>query len=92
MNGDHHPVGSPSAESGRAKTSTGSLRFYTTEEPPRRLNVRGRSGINPDILVADNPDGGEVLWIIDGGDPKKVDCTVCGVNYRAIRFPEGTQS
>jgi hypothetical protein len=71
---------------------TGSLRFYTTEEPPRRLNVRGRSGIDPDVLVADNPDGGEALWIVDGGDPKKVNCHVCGANYRAIRFPEGAQS
>lgn len=68
-----------------------SNRFYTTEDPPRPLNIRGRSGIDPDVLVADNPDGGKVLWIIDGGDRKKILCHVCGVDYRAIRFPDATE-
>jgi len=64
-------------------------RFYTNEEPPRKLVILGRSGISPDVLVAHDPDKeGEVLWIVENGDTKATNFFVCHKPYRAVRMPE----
>lgn len=43
--------------------------WLTDERNPRILHVKGRSGIDPDVLVA-FPEGGSerCYWIIDGGN------------------------
>lgn len=62
--------------------------WVSVETPPRVLFVKGRSGIDPDCLVAfaeNEPD--KSLWIVDGGSANydKPDYYVCdkGEGFRA---------
>lgn len=68
-----------------------SERWYTTEDPPRRITVLGRSAFNPDVSVAENPDGGVALWILDNGSEGPGPFTVIArptVAYSAIRITD----
>lgn len=69
-------------------------RWYTTEEPPRRLEVKGRSAIDPDVMVATDPDNpeGRALWVLENGYKHAGPFTVIGDGgqraYKAMRLPD----
>lgn len=55
--------------------------WITDEMPARALIVKGRSGVDPDCLVA-FVDGDETkahCWIVDDGDQHKASAYVCGL-------------
>lgn len=53
--------------------------WVSDETPPRVLFVKGRSGIDPDCLVAHAENDTHPLWIVDDGCEKydKPDYYVC---------------
>lgn len=68
---------SPTPESQQAARET----WTTKEEMPRTLIVFGRSGIDPDCLVARLPNAAEPYWIVESSG------YVCGLDVYAERMP-----
>lgn len=56
--------------------------WLTHEAPPRRLIVKGRSGIDPDCLVAHLEGDDRPLWIVDDGE-KTENAYVTGIDVHA---------
>lgn len=57
--------------------------FMTNEDAPRRMIAIGRSGIDPDVVVAyldSDKKREKTLWLIDGGNPEKEVVTVIGLD------------
>lgn len=64
--------------------------WETNETPPRRLTVKGRSGIDPDVLVAHLDGDTAPLWIVDDG-VGKADAHVCGIGENVRASPLKTK-
>ena len=57
--------------------------WMTLEEMPRKLTVKGRSAIDPDVLVAYLDGDAAPYWIVDNGSIDR--CYVCGLDVRASK-------
>jgi hypothetical protein len=58
--------------------------WITNETPARVLFVKGRSGLDPDCLVAYAEGSTDPLWIIDCHTPAPV-CGLKGVTARPVQ-------